>query len=267
MKTVALFNIKFIFFCIFFSFSRSVQASGELVSTDARSFALGNLHALSREALNPAYLSFHTKKQLSASALNRFEMKELNTVYLQGKYPNRFLDTGFTFSHYGYEDYRIIQTQAGLAKKILPELSIGINLTYYRKSSFWEENAQNRLASDIGIYYRINPKFELAFLADNVLHTFPEECWNIYGGMSYKVSEACSLLAETTCGAIHPFDFSLGIEYEPAEELKVRAGTQVLLKAPSFGVAYLWNKWTIDAGFSLHPVLGTSSIIGLNYCF
>jgi hypothetical protein len=267
MKKVTLSKIKIIIFSFLFSFSHSVKAIGELVSTDARSFALGNLHALSRDALNPAYLAFQTTKQLSASVLNRFEMKELNTVYLQGKYPNRYLNAGLTFSHYGYEDYRIVQAQAGLAKKILPELSIGINLIYFRKSSVWEEIAQNYLSSDIGIYYQLNPKIELAFLADNVLHTFSEECWNIYGGISYEVMEHCFLLTETAYGAINHFDFSLGIEYELVEELKVRAGTQVLVKIPSFGVAYLWNKWTVDAGFSLHPVLGTCSIIGLNYCF
>jgi hypothetical protein len=266
MKKNILSKIKISIFCIFQLFSHSVSATGELISTDARSFALGNLHALSRESINPAYLSFQTTKQLSASVLNQFEMKELNTVYLQGKYPNKYVDAGLTFSHYGYEDYRIIQTQAGFAKKILPELSIGINLIHFQKSSIWEE-AQNYLSSDIGINYQLNPSIELAFLADNVLHTFPGKQWNIYGGMSYEALKNCFLLVETSYGASRNFDLSLGVEYELVAELTVRAGTQIILRTPSFGVGYQWNQWKIDAGFSLHPVLGVSSIIGLNYYF
>jgi hypothetical protein len=266
MKKKPLLEITlFIFF--FFSFSHSASAIGELTARDARSFALGNLHALSWEAINPAFLSFQTTKQLSASILNQFEIKELSTIYLRGQYPNDYLNAGLSFSHYGYEDYRIIQAQVGLSKKIVPKLSIGINLLYYQQSSLWEEDIQHYLSSGIGIYYQLNSSIGLAFLADNVLHTFPGQCWNIYAGMSYEALENCFLFVETSYGAIKPFDLSLGVEYKLVEELKVRAGTQIILKTPSFGVGYQWNKWTIDAGFSLHPVLGITSIIGFNYRF
>jgi hypothetical protein len=267
MEKNTLSSIRIFILLIIQSLYLSASATGKLTSTDARSFALGNLHALSREFINPASLSFQTAKQLSFSVLNQFEMKELNTVYLQGKYPNRYLDAGFTFSHYGYADYRIIQTQAGLSKKILPGLSLGVNLLYYRESSIWEENARNRLSSDIGICYRLNSSIELAFLAENILHTFPNSCWNLSGGMGYEALKNCFLLVEASYGAINPFNLSLGVEYELVKELKVRAGTQIILKIPSFGVGYQWNKWVIDAGFSLHPVLGASSIIGVNYRF
>ncbi|MDR2087384.1 MAG: hypothetical protein LBP72_09460 [Dysgonamonadaceae bacterium] len=248
-------------------FSFQAQAIGELISTDARSFALGNLHALSREFLNPASLSFHTNPQASVSVLNQFEMKELNTFYLGGKYPNPYVDAGLTVSHYGYTDYRIVQVQSGFAKKILPNLAVGLNLIYFSESSFLEERDRNCLSSDIGLYYQFNPKLAFAFLAANLLHTFPDRIENFYGGLSYEVVENCSFLLETHYGVNRYFNLSLGIEYELVEKFKIRTGIQTGIKAPSFGVAFQQNLWTMDAGFSLHPVLGVSSIIGVNYHF
>ena len=267
MKIFVLLKVKIIFFLFFSSFSCSAFAIGELISTDARSFALGNLHALSQSYINPAWYSFQTNSQLGISILNQFEMKELNTIHLYGNYPNKYLDAGLAFSHYGYEDYQINQIQTGISKKVLTGLSIGINFVYYQENSIWKEKANNQLSSDIGICYQLNESFELAFLADHILHTFPDKLWNIHGGMTYKAVEGCSLLLEANYGAAKRFNLSFGIEYELAELFNLRAGVQTATKTPSFGIAYQWHQWKIDTGFALHPVLGVSSIIGLSYCF
>jgi hypothetical protein len=51
------------------------------------------------------------------------------------------------------------------------------------------------------------------------------------------------------------------------EKFSIRTGIQTGIQTPSFGVGFRQNQWTINAGFALHPVLGTSSIIGVNYHF
>jgi hypothetical protein len=267
MKKVTHFSIKMLAGFIIGWYSLPLHAVGELVSTDARSFALGNLYALSRESNNPAYLSFQANRQLGVSVLNQFEMKELNTFYLRGKYPNPYVDAGLTFSHYGYADYRIVRMQSGLAKKILPELAIGLNLIYFSESSFLKENARNFLSSDIGLYYQLNKSITLAFLATDVLHTFPGRIEKFHAGLAYEALTNCSFLVEAHYDTNHYFDLSLGLEYELAEKINVRTGIQTGTKTPSFGVGFLLNRWTLDAGFSLHPVLGVSSIIGINYYF
>jgi hypothetical protein len=267
MKNFILFGVKsLILILLSFSF-HSVSAIGELNLTDARSFALGNLQSLSQGFINPAHFSFQTQAQLGVSVLNRFEMKELNTTYLQGTYPNKYIDAGLAFSHYGYEDYQIIQTQVGLAKKILPELSIGINLVYFHETSILAEDEINHLSSDIGIYYQLNETIELALLMNNVLHTFDEKLEKISGGISYEALENCFLLAEANYDASKKLNFSLGIEYELLQQFDLRAGIHAASQTPSFGIAYQWNHWTIDTGFALHPTLGLSSIIGFNYHF
>jgi hypothetical protein len=267
MKTTTHLAIRILATFFIALFSLSVQAIGELISTDARSYDLGSLHALSRESLNPAYLSFHTNPQISVSVLNQFEIKELNTFYVAGKYPNPYVDAGLTFSHYGYADYRIVQAQSGFAKKILPGFAIGLNLIYFQESSILEEHVQNHLSSDIALYYQLNSSVAFAFLATNLLHTFPGRIENFYAGMSYEAVKNCVFLVETHYDINRYFNLSLGLEYELAEKFNIRTGIQTGIKTPSFGVGFKQNQWTIDTGFSLHPVLGVSSIIGVNYHF
>jgi hypothetical protein len=267
MKKFISFGVT-IFICSFFSAHFCpASATGERNATNAHSFALGNLHALDESFVNPASLSFQSNKQLGISVLNRFEMKELNTSNLFGVFPNDWVDASILLLHYGYEDYQIIQAQTGFSKKIFPGFSLGINLIYSHESSILEEDAIHRLSSDIGIRYQHNSSIEWAFLAQNSLHTGKEQCWNLYGGMAYKALDNCRLFIETGYGFEKKLNVSLGIDYELIEQLNVRVGIQTANKTPSFGIAYRWNKWNINTGFSLHPTLGISSIIELIYNF
>ncbi|MDR0863601.1 MAG: hypothetical protein LBO74_01555 [Candidatus Symbiothrix sp.] len=249
----------------FVCFSQTSLAVSELFFMDARSFALGNVHALSDELLNPATIAFSEQRQAGISVLNRFQMKELNTANLYLKYPNKWLDAGVKFSTFGYEDYRISQMQASFAKKIAPNLSLGIQLAYLNESSILEENARQTFTSGLGVYYRLNEKIDLALLGENLLHTFDDNPVCGYAGMKYKPFENSVLLLEANYGKETQFTFSLGFEYEILNQFLIRAGFRSNPKTPSFGIAYQWNKWTVEAGFSFHSVLGVSSIIGVNF--
>ena len=144
------------FWILWMGFSHSAYSQRETNDVDARALALGNLKALSRNLLNPAYLAFTEQKELGASVYNRFGMKEINTVSMYAMIPNRMIDAGFQFSTYGYNEYRLLQGQISLAKKLSSCLSIGTNVTYLNENSILEPENINYISADIGLYYRIN---------------------------------------------------------------------------------------------------------------
>jgi hypothetical protein len=254
-------NLLILFFVFF---SQTSLAVSELFFMDARSFALGNVHALSDELLNPASISFSEQRQTGISVLNRFQMKELNTANLYLKYPNKWLDAGIKFSTFGYEEYRFSQMQVSFAKKIVPNLSLGIQLAYLNESSILEENAPHSFTSGLAVYYRLNEGIDLTLLGENLLHTSDNNPVGGYAGMKYQPFENSVLLLEIVYGKEIPFNFSVGFEYEILNQFTLRAGFRSNPKTPSFGIAYQWNKWTVEAGFSFHSVLGVSSLIGVN---
>jgi hypothetical protein len=247
--------------------SQSVYSYGETNDVDTRALSLGNIKALSRNLSNPAYLAFKEQKELGASVYNRFMMKELNTVSIHAFISNRTIDAGFLFSSYGYEDYRLIQGQASLAKKLSSSFSIGTNLTYLHENSILEPESKSYLSADVGLYYRINESFEAAFTTENLLHTSSPFSTLYDVGILYRLLPNCIVLIETGSDFRKYFEVKAGIEYEIAGQFTVRAGFKTQPKTPSIGFAYTGTQWKTEVAFLLHPVLGISSAIGVSYFF
>ena len=265
MKKSVLQKIRKYFTISFLFFHPTIW--GQNPTSEVRAYSLGNLHAVSSEISNPAMLSFSEQKQIGISVLNQFQMKELNTGTIFLKYPNRRLDLSTQFSTFGYEDYRLTQIQSGFSKKLFPNFSAGINLMYQNETSILEENSQHDLFSDMGIYFHLSDVIDLAFIGKNLLTTQKQMTASGHVGLSYSVSKNAIFFAETSYGSEKIFSFSVGLEYEILEQFLLRSGFQSYSKTPSFGIAYLWKPCTIEAGFTLHPVLGVCSQIGVNLNF
>ena len=267
MKSDFYYKSTFYFWVLLMGISHSAYPYGETDDVDAGALALGNIKALSQGLSNPAHLAFTEQKELGASVYNRFMIKELNTMSIHALIPNRTIDAGFLFSSYGYEEYRLLQGRVSLAKKLSSCFSIGINLTYLNENSILEPENNSYLSADIGLYYRINELFEVAFTTENFLHTsnpFPV----IYSaGILYQLLPACSVLLETGVAFGKYFDIKAGIEYEIADQFAVRAGFETQAKTPSIGFAYKGTQWKTEVAFLLHPVLGVSSAIEMTYFF
>ena len=161
---------KIQFFFVFLFPVQVLYATDAWFDTGVRSFSLGNIRAVGDDWLNPATISFAEGKQLGLAVFNRFQMSELNTANLYYVHPNKFLDAGFRFTSFGYEDYRILQLQGGFSKKIFPDLSIGIQLNFRNIHSRWDEDSQVAFSSGLGVYYRLNEKVDLALLRKLALH-------------------------------------------------------------------------------------------------
>ena len=258
-------HLKIQFFFVLLFSIQVLYATDGWFATEARSFSLGNIRAVGDEGLNPATISFTEGKQLGLSVFNRFQMSELNTANLYFSYPNRYLDAGFRFSTFGYEDYRITQLQGSFSKKIFPDLSIGIQLNYRNIRTRWEEDSQNGFSSGLGIYYRIGERVDVALLGENLLCVSFQEAWRWQAGLQYRASESVLVFLETGYNKEKLFRFSVGADYTIFEQFHIRSGYDSAHGMPSFGVGYAWNRWQVDVGFSFHSVLGMSSMIGVGY--
>ncbi|MDR2683742.1 MAG: hypothetical protein LBB64_07745 [Dysgonamonadaceae bacterium] len=256
-------KIQFVFVFLF-SF-QGVYATDGWLTTGAQSFALGNIRAVGNEGLNPAAVSFAEEKWVGLSVFNRFQVDELNTANLYFAYPNKRLDAGFRFSAFGYEEYRISQLQGSFAKKIRPDLSVGIQLNYRNVRSRWEEDSHNGFSSGVGIYYRLNERVDVALLGENLLSLSDNASRNYQAGLQYRASESFVLFLETGSNREIPFRFAAGAEYALFEQFHVRSGYDSDSGMPAFGVGYAWKRWQVDVGFSFHSVLGMSSLIGVRY--
>ncbi|GHT40186.1 hypothetical protein AGMMS49965_08090 [Bacteroidia bacterium] len=244
------------------------QAAEEWLTSDARAFSLGQLHALSDELLNPAQMAIANRREAGLSVYNRFQMSELNTAGLYAKLPNQWLDAAAKLTAFGYNDYQIIAGQASFAKKIFADFAIGLNLAVINENSVLAEASQTHFTTGLGAFWRYNSQFDWTVLIENIVHNVPkDDLLQMFGGCSYKPLAFASVLLEANYNKRAHFNLSIGLEYEILKQFTIRSGIMTRTSTPSFGIGYQWNSWQADVGFSLHPELGISSMIGIRTTF
>lgn len=257
------------FFLLFLLISKFqwVYPFEEVRAIDVRTLSLGQMKAMSQGFINPAYLPFAKRKQIGVSVFNRFEMKELNTRSVYGLIPNRLLDLNFRLSTFGYDEYQLIEGQAGFAKKLSQGFSIGTSVSYLMQNSILEERNQSYLLADLSLFWRINETFEWALTTENLIHTRNSQPIFCFTGVQYQLIPTSCLLLECGYDFRNSFNVSAGLEYEIIKELMVRGGFRNNLQTPSLGFAYQIEHWNIESAFLFHPTLGISSGIAIGYLF
>jgi len=267
MKMYFFRGIKIVFLFLFISNFQGAYPFDEVRSADVRALSLGQLKALSRGLVNPAYLPFSERKQIGVSVFNRFEMKELSTRSIFGLLPNRLLDMNIRLSVFGYDEYQLIEGQAGFAKKVLNEFSIGTSVSYITEKSILNEQNQTCLLADLSFLWRINDAFEWALTTENLIHTQNSQTSFCFTGVKYQLAPTVCVMLESGYDFQNSFSVSAGFEHEIVKELTVRCGFRNNLQTPSLGFAFQIEHWNIDTAFLFHPDLGVSGGIAAVYLF
>ena len=259
--------IKIVFLFLFICKFHVAYSFEETKSNDVRTLSLGQIKALGQGLTNPSYLSFLEQKQIGISVFNRFEMKELSTRSIYGLIPNRLLDMSFHLSMFGYDEYQLIEGQAGFAKKLSQGFSIGTTVSYITENSILKEKNQTYLYADISFFWRINDSFEWALTTENLIHTRNSQPSYYFTGVKYQLIPTTCILLETGYDIKNQFSVSTGFEYEIVRQLMVRGGFRNNPKAPSLGFAYKNERWSVETAFLFHSALGVSSGISVGYQF
>jgi len=260
-------GMKIVFLFLFVSKFQVAYPFEEATSVDVRALSLGQVKALSQGLVNSAYLPFAECKQIGVSVLNRFEMKELSTKSVFGLIPNRLLDLSFRLSVFGYDEYQLIEGQAGFAKKLSQHFSIGTSVSYLTKNSILDERTQTCLQADAGFYWQVNDVFDWALTTQNLIHTQNSQPVFCFTGVNCQLASTACLLLEFGYDFQNSLSVSAGLEYEIVKDLTIRGGFRNNLKTPSLGFAYKMKHWNIETAFLFHPELGVSSGISVGYSF
>ena len=267
MKVYFFHGIKFFLLFLFISKFQWVYPFDEVRTIDVRTLSFGQMNALSQGLTNPAYLPFLERKQIGVSVFNRFEMKELSTRSVFGLIPNRLLDMSFHLSVFGYDEYQLIEGQAGFAKKLSDGFSIGASVSYLSKNSILEDRTQTYLLADLSFLWRIGDSFEWALTTENLIHTRNSQPAYCFTGIKYQLISEASVLLESGFDFQNRWSISAGVEYEIVKQLTVRGGFRNSLQTPSLGFAYSMQHWNIETAFLFHSELGISSGISVSYLF
>ncbi len=266
---ISMLHFTIIAYCI-----HTCKAQNTHQFVDARAYSMGNTISVLPGFTNPAGYGFESSRHIALQYVNRYGIKELSTYAGMVNLPNKYLDTGLYVSRYGFDKYNETMVSMNFYKKLSGYISLGIRINYLNIHYSGRDSNKSLLTGDIGLLTRPVKNCTFSILAINPLQTSfkvgVEELEIpslLIVGVSYQPVDNFLLTAEIEKDFAYPVVYKTGLEYSPIHQLSVRAGMSGKPFTPSFGIGIHISSFTVDLGFSRHPVLGFCSCCGLQFNF
>jgi len=254
----------------------SVRAGNEPQPAGARSAGLAGITAMLSDVWavtnNIAGITALQKPVVGVYAENRFNLKALSTVTLQGVYSLAAKGSvGIELSRFGDKLYNEQKIGIGYAHKIGP-VSLGLKATILQLH-LEELGSKRAVAISFGGQSEIIPNLVFgahifnmnqAKLADYQGERFPTV---MNAGLAYKPGTKLLLSLETEKDLEYPADVKAGIEYKIIEQLALRTGFSSARQSATAGVGFTSKSFQIDYALGGHSVLGVSNYLSVSYQF
>lgn len=263
-------------FCLVFT---GVKSQSYLTYAGARSSALSDATVTVSDVFstfsNQACLAELDKKEIGASVLNRFTVKELNTEALAFALPlkNNKGVFGLSLNNYGYNLFNRKKVGLAFSKKLSNVFSAGIQIDYLNTKIGDGYGSKSTFTIEGGVLARINDKLKAGVHIFNPIRAklanYDDERIPVImtAGLSYKLTEKVLAAAEV----FKPIDdkaiYKFALEYNPVNILYVRGGVSSDPVQFTFGAGLKLNNLYIDISSGYYDPLGYSPSAGLRYAF
>ena len=257
-------------------FLSHIQAQSNVIIPE--SYAAGNA-SVAREGdwipfHNPAVLEEITETKIAMLVENQLAVSELSTEAASIQFPINPIKIGVAISHFGFSTYSEMLAGLALAHTFDKLLTLGIQFNYYSTSFSREPVNKGAILVQIGLLSEVSPNFYIGFSAfnptrQNIHYQFVTK--NIPSvftiGTSYRFSKDFVCLTQLTKEIDSNIQWAFGFEYQPVDMLTMRLGGYGSPFIPTLGAGVKMNQFRVNVNFERHPVLGITSIGGLQYVF
>lgn len=257
----------FFFYIPFFLF-----ADGPVRTADIRAIALGGSGCLYSDNMNPALTADCRAKTISLQYYNQYGIRELGQVAVSFCWPWPTLNVGVQVSSFGWDAYRESRFAVLFGKQLGKRWSIGIAVSYEMLQTKVLEYTPAMLSSDIGVVYEPLEKVKVAFslldfpavrLSASQESDLALPDYALRTGFSWQFLPEFLLTGEVVNDKQKVWAGNIGAEYRLFDACLIRAGIACKPFAPAMGIGYAFSRFTVDAAFVWHRVLGISSGISL----
>ena len=267
----AIFFALIIFFC-----SSSVHAAFDNCGLSAKTLSLGNAYVAmtdepSTTLSNPGSLGFLQHKGFQASLSRLFDLDELSEKEFYVAFPHGSFSLGAGFYLFGKRDYyQESMLCVAFAYRIRDHISMGFNLKYMRVSFSSEYDALSAFSIDLGSTYKINDRFQVGFVAENLnqpelVKSSDDIPTNFSFGFAVFPFDEVTLLLDLTYEERYKEQLHLGQEIKLLKNLPLRFGIQTSPARYAFGAGFNFDKLVFDYAYSNHSVLGDTHKISFSY--
>ena len=222
---------------------------------------------------NAAAITALKRPIVSINYIKHFLSEEVSTQGLVAVIPveNNFISVGF--SRYGLSSYNQNKISFAYAKRFGNQFSMAMTANYHQLK-ITNYGSSNGFSADVGFYYKFSETFNFGAYITNPLKqgfanaevSIPIET-SVNIGASYLVSDKVLMAATASKLLKNAIDVRLGIEYQIAMPLALRAGVSAKPFKQYAGFGVNFNKLLIDFATIFDNNLGYSPQIALGYAF
>lgn len=224
---------------------------------------------------NPAMLGYIDKPEFAMQFENRYILSELSTKSIQFGMPSTLINTGISFSHFGYSLYHEMLLGVSFARNFSDKFSMGVQFNYYTIYFSASDSYRGALLPQLGLSVKLTPDFSLGFSTFNPFQTnittefVTKKIPSLFSlGTEYYFSKYLVWRTQADKELSSNYRVAMGFEYQmlPSFAFKLGAyGSDYLI--PCLGVGIQTGKFLIDLNCEMHPLLGLNTQAAIKYRF
>jgi hypothetical protein len=224
---------------------------------------------------NPAMLGYIDKPEFALQFENRYILSELSTKSIQFGLPSSLINTGISFSHFGYSLYQEMLLGVSFSRNFSDRFSMGVQFNYYTAYFSASDTYRGAFLPQIGLSVRLTPDFSLGFNTFNPFQTnirtefVTKRIPSMFSlGTEYFFSKDLVWRTQVDKEMSSTYRVAMGFEYQMLQffDFKLGAyGSDYLV--PCLGVGIQTGKFLIDLNCEMHPLLGLNTLVAIKYRF
>lgn len=224
---------------------------------------------------NPAVLGYTEKPEVGLQVENRYLISQLSTKTIQVGLPANLVNTGFSFSYFGYSLYHEIIIGAGFARGFSDKFALGVQFNYYMAYFNASNSYRGALLPQVGLTVRLTPVLSIGFNTFNPFQTSIQAEFvnkrlpSVFSlGSEYFFSPELIWRTQIDKEVSSNYRFATGFEYQMLQQLTLKLGaydSDYLVSC--LGLGFKTGFFHIDLNCDIHPLLGLNPLVCIKYSF
>jgi hypothetical protein len=224
---------------------------------------------------NPAMLGFLEQPEFELQFENRYLLSELSTKSVQLAVPSELINTGISFSYFGYSLYQEMLLGLGFSRNFSDKFAMGVQFNYYTAFFSASNSYRGALLPQIGLSVNLSPNFNLGF---NTFNPFQSNIQTEYVtkrlpsvfslGTAYLFSKDFVWRTQVDKEVSSNYRFAMGFEYQMLQSFEVKLGAYSSgYLVTCLGIGFRTGSFLIDLNCEMHPLLGLNTLAAIKYKF
>ncbi len=220
---------------------------------------------------NQAGLAWQKDYWVGVHHENKFFVKNLGFSAIGADIPVKPGTFGVGMTHFGYNQFNQTRASLNFGMLLTEQFAAGIGLNYHYVHLAGSYGNSDAISAEGGIIYKPTKKCGIGVHVFNPTASTlnsKDDLPTTFGiGMFFKPVKYLLLTFQGDDNSVTKPVFRTGFEYNPVENMSVRAGFTSNPSVVSFGLGWQIIGINLDLAFSYHEILGYTPLISVSYQF